>query len=127
MDGLMGILAFAGVAIVLVQYVVDGLKEMLPDTWVAGKERVWALGLSVMACFLPKVITSVAMPEAVQALSAAECIILGVLISRGAAAWFGLLEKIGAASRDPGAVKSRLYPADAIARAADAVLPGKQP
>lgn len=106
----MGVLiAFGTACIVLVEFLVQGVKEWLPARFVDDKQRIWSLVFSLLVVRLPAYITSVSVPEQVKNLTLLECILLGILISRGSQAWFGLLRLFGVQPDEQGGIVKSLF------------------
>lgn len=78
---------------VVVEYLVDGIKGVLPYHYTAEKEKVVSLIVSVVACLLLPYIKAI--PIGILAtLNAVERVVLGVFVSRGSNVLYDLFRKL---------------------------------
>ena len=78
---------------IVIEYLVDGIKEVLPTKWTSGKERIIALAVSVVSCLLLPCITVIPIGKLAE-LNVVERIILGIFVSRGSNILYDLFRKL---------------------------------
>ncbi len=83
---------------VVVEYLVDGVKEVLPLKWVTGRERIIALAVSIICCLLLPYITVIQIGKLAE-LNGVERIILGIFVSRGSNVLYDLFRKLQGESK----------------------------
>lgn len=109
------LVVYAGIMIVIVQWVVDLFKELLPEKAWKGLERAWAFGMSIILCLVaPRFLAGI--PEAWRSITGVPVgliempwqisLIVGICISRGAEKFHDLL---GATAGDGNGVVSKLF------------------
>jgi hypothetical protein len=90
MSELIGVII--GLAIII-EYFVNGIKEILPANWVSNRERVIALGVAILACLILPYIQSIPLGK-LATLNIVERVILGIFVSRGSNVIYDLIKKL---------------------------------
>jgi hypothetical protein len=130
MIGFVQIIGFAVICMVLTEFMVQGVKEWLPNKIVGNLEKAWAFFFSLFFVFAPKLVqlptgglpTSIV--ESYTNLAAMPwtfCLLLGVLISRGSSAFYALMKRLGISTpiSDRGEVQKLLYAAPETQKATE--------
>lgn len=87
------LIGVVGALAVIVEYLVNGIKEVIPYQYTIEREKIISLAVSVIACLLLPYIKAI--PIGVLAtLNIVERIILGVFVSRGSNVLYDLLRKL---------------------------------
>ena len=80
-----------GLAVVL-EFLVDGVKELLPDKFVVGKEKVVAFIVSLIICLILPYI-KVYQVALLQSLNVVERIVLSFFVFRGSQILYDVMKK----------------------------------